>query len=39
MEEQLEAEVTSHETVCPFANVVLVNIELSVPAFVPLTFH
>ena len=32
-------DVSTHVTTSPFANVVLVNEELFVPAFVPLIFH
>ena len=36
---QPEFDVITQVTVFPLARVVLVNVELLVPAFVPLTFH
>jgi hypothetical protein len=31
--------VKTHVTICPFVNVVVVNVALLVPAFTPFTFH
>ena len=38
-EAHVELEVITHDTVCPFVSVVVVNVGLLVPVFVPLTFH
>lgn len=38
-EAQAELDVSTHVTVCPLVSVVVVNVALLVPAFVPLTFH
>lgn len=34
-----ELDVSTHVTTCPLVSVVVVNVGLLVPAFVPLTFH
>ena len=36
---QIALEVNTTVTICPFVNVVVVNVLLLVPAFTPLIFH
>ena len=36
---QTAFDVITHVTICPFVNVVVVNVVLFVPAFTPLTCH